>query len=134
MNTYRAVREQVLVTLFQGLTPIPLFCYSPIMWQYIIAALYRVLQQHFSLLTLTLLTWRIGWAPNNASRWQMGFNSAFKGLIKEMKLLYLQKLKIWLRIEYQLLFCILCFVSVFWIAKKRVYGVMFRNKTLLSYV
>jgi hypothetical protein len=24
--------------------------------------------------------WRIGWAPNNASRWQMGFNSAFKGL------------------------------------------------------
>jgi len=24
--------------------------------------------------------WRIGWAPNNASKWQMGFNSAFKGL------------------------------------------------------
>jgi len=24
--------------------------------------------------------WRIGWAPNNASRWQMGFNSVFKGL------------------------------------------------------
>jgi len=32
------------------------------------------------LLTLTLLTWRICWAANNASRWQMGFNSAFKGL------------------------------------------------------
>ena len=31
-------------------------------------------------LTLILLTWRIGWVPNNASRWQMGFNSAFKGL------------------------------------------------------
>jgi len=31
-------------------------------------------------LTLILLTWRIWWAPNNASRWQMGFNSAFKGL------------------------------------------------------
>jgi hypothetical protein len=29
-------------------------------------------------LTLTLLTWRIRWAPNNASRLQMGFNSAFK--------------------------------------------------------
>jgi len=26
------------------------------------------------------LTWRIRWAPNNASKWQMGFNSAFKGL------------------------------------------------------
>jgi len=31
-------------------------------------------------LTLILLTWSIGWAPNNASRWQMVFNSAFKGL------------------------------------------------------
>jgi hypothetical protein len=27
-----------------------------------------------------LLTWRIWWAPNNASRGQMGFSSAFKGL------------------------------------------------------
>ena len=32
------------------------------------------------LLTLILLTWRIWWAPNNASKWQMGFNSAFRGL------------------------------------------------------
>ena len=31
----------------------------------------------WSVLTLILLTWRIWWAPNNASRWQMGFNSAF---------------------------------------------------------
>jgi hypothetical protein len=31
-------------------------------------------------LTLILLTWSIGWVPNNASKWQMGFNSAFKGL------------------------------------------------------
>ena len=31
-------------------------------------------------LTLNLLTWRIWWAPNNASKWQMGFNPAFKGL------------------------------------------------------
>ena len=29
-------------------------------------------------LTLILLTWRIWWAPNNASRWQMGFSWAFK--------------------------------------------------------
>jgi hypothetical protein len=32
-------------------------------------------------LTLILLTWRIWWAPNNASRWQMEFNLAFKGLM-----------------------------------------------------
>jgi hypothetical protein len=31
-------------------------------------------------LTLKPLTWKIWWAPNNANRWQMGFNSAFKGL------------------------------------------------------
>jgi len=32
------------------------------------------------ILSLILLTWRIWWAPNNASRWQMGFNLEFKGL------------------------------------------------------
>ena len=32
-------------------------------------------------LTLVLLTWRIWRTPNNASRWQMGFNWAFKGLL-----------------------------------------------------
>jgi len=31
-------------------------------------------------LTLTLLTWRIRRVPNNASRWQMGFNLSFKEL------------------------------------------------------
>jgi len=31
-------------------------------------------------LTLILLMWRIWWVPNHASRWQMVFNSAFKGL------------------------------------------------------
>jgi len=35
----------------------------------------------FQILTLILPTWRIWWAPNNASKWQMGFNSAFKGLM-----------------------------------------------------
>jgi hypothetical protein len=25
--------------------------------------------------------WRKWWTPNNASKWQKGFNSAFKGLI-----------------------------------------------------
>ena len=32
-------------------------------------------------LTLTLLTWTIWRVPTNASKWRMGFNSAFKGLI-----------------------------------------------------
>jgi len=32
-------------------------------------------------LTLNTLKWKIWWAPNNASRWQMGLNSAFKELI-----------------------------------------------------
>jgi hypothetical protein len=34
-----------------------------------------------SILTLILLTWTIWPAPTNASKWRMGFNSAFKGLI-----------------------------------------------------
>jgi len=34
-----------------------------------------------SILTLILLMWRIWWASINASKWKMGFNSAFKGLI-----------------------------------------------------
>jgi len=34
-----------------------------------------------SSLTLILLMWKIWWVPNNVSKWQMGFNSAFKGLI-----------------------------------------------------
>ena len=36
----------------------------------------------FTLLTLILLTWTIWRAPTNASKWRMGFNSAFKGLTK----------------------------------------------------
>jgi hypothetical protein len=34
------------------------------------------------ILTLNPLTWRIWLAPNNASKWPMGFNSMFKGLMK----------------------------------------------------
>jgi len=30
-----------------------------------------------------MLMWNIGRAPNNVSKWQMGFSSAFKGLIEE---------------------------------------------------
>ena len=37
-------------------------------------------QKITGLLTLILLTWRIWWANTNASKWQMWFNSAFKGL------------------------------------------------------
>ena len=37
-------------------------------------------------LTLILLTWRIWWAPNNASKWQMGFKSALERLIFPLKI------------------------------------------------
>jgi hypothetical protein len=36
--------------------------------------------------TLILLTWRKWSTPNNASKWQMGFNSAFKGLNSSTKI------------------------------------------------
>jgi len=35
---------------------------------------------YYTQLTLILLTWRKWRAPNNASKQQTGFNSAFKGL------------------------------------------------------
>ena len=41
--------------------------------------------RNIMLLILILLTFRIWWAPNNACKWQMGFNSAFKRLILRMK-------------------------------------------------
>jgi len=42
-------------------------------------------------LTLILPTWRIRWAPNNASKWQTGFNLAFKGVIIEKEKAYYWK-------------------------------------------
>jgi hypothetical protein len=33
-----------------------------------------------TILILNPLKWKILWAPNDATKWQMGFNSAFKGL------------------------------------------------------
>jgi len=48
--------------------PIKVFYIQPTMPQEIRDLVY--------MLTLILLTWRIWWVPNNASRWQMGFNSA----------------------------------------------------------
>ena len=42
---------------------------------------YDISSLRVNYLTLILLTWRKWWAPNNASKQQMGFNSAFKGLM-----------------------------------------------------
>ena len=39
-----------------------------------------------SLLTLNLLTTTIVAPPSNASKWQMGFNSAFKGLTHRIQI------------------------------------------------
>ena len=47
---------------------------------YIYIYIYNISSQRVNDLTLILLTWRKWCAPNNASKWQMGFNSAFKGL------------------------------------------------------
>jgi len=40
----------------------------------------RLSSSRHNLLTHILLKWSIWWAPNNTSKWQIGFNSAFKGL------------------------------------------------------
>jgi hypothetical protein len=46
----------------------------------IYTSIYDISSLRVNDLILILLTWRIWWAPNNASRWQMGFNWVFKGL------------------------------------------------------
>jgi hypothetical protein len=46
------------------------------------SVIFRVQSEGFSVfLTLNLLTTTIVAPPSNASKWQMGFNSAFKGLV-----------------------------------------------------
>jgi len=47
---------------------------------YIYIYIYDISSLRVNDLTLILLTWRKWWAPNNASKQQMRFNSGFKGL------------------------------------------------------
>ena len=49
---------------------------------------------HFTL--VTLITWRKRWAPNNASKQQMGFNSAFKVLNRILSICLVSTLRSWL--------------------------------------
>jgi len=60
-------------------------------------------------LTLNPLTWKIWGAPSNASRWQMGFNSRFKGL-NNYKKLYLG---VFAFCTCFILICLACIVSSF---------------------
>ena len=48
---------------------------------YVYIYIYDISSLRVNDLTLILLTWRKWWAPNNASKQQMGFNSEFKGLM-----------------------------------------------------
>ena len=41
---------------------------------------YFLVRDRLGIITLILLTWTKWRAPTNASKWRMGFNSAFKGL------------------------------------------------------
>ena len=74
-------------------------------------------------LTLILLTWIIWWASNNANRWQMGFNSAFKVLSSTAALSTIKKKlprkflnickkklsELWRFKEQPYLSCVVCF-------------------------
>jgi len=57
-------------------------CYT---WQWCRTALKCLYLIHRrNVLALILLTCKIWWAPNNARRWQTGFNLAFKGLMSNI--------------------------------------------------
>jgi len=65
-------------------------------------------------LTLNLLTWKIWWTSNNASRWQMGFNLACKELISFCSdllfLVCLLEMESW-KIHKTVIFLLLCGVK-----------------------
>jgi len=67
----KGVRRRYAAPLYNAVTLPPSFLMS-------------AYQLAFCLLTPILLTWRIGWDLNNASKWQMWFNLGFKGLKKAM--------------------------------------------------
>ena len=55
-------------------------------WVFDLHGVYKIMEKNFEICTLTLnlLTTTIVAPPSNASKWQMGFNSAFKGLIRSL--------------------------------------------------
>ena len=71
-------------------------------------------------LTLILLTWRIWWAPNNGSKWQMGFNLVFKGLIffgtwfEVLKVGRIHNV-LWIRTPYGLVHGYECLEGAIWV-------------------
>ena len=72
----------------------------------------------FRFLTLILLTWRIWWAPNYASKRQMGSNSAFKGLLNAIYLnfsihLLFAQIITFFRLPFIILFRFLSFLVLF---------------------
>ena len=75
-------------------------------------------------LTLILLMWRIWWASNNSSRWQIGFNSAFKGLKQVAVVVYIC-LSLWS-----------CLLFIFFLMQSLVFGGMLTHSVcclLLSF-
>jgi hypothetical protein len=86
-------REHFILWIFREHFIMWIFREHFILWIFREHFILSIFREHFTLwilpkavqrikvwLTPILLTWRIWWAPNNASRWQMGFNWAFKGL------------------------------------------------------
>jgi hypothetical protein len=63
-------------------------------------------------LTLYLLMWRIQWDPDNASKWQMEFNSAFKGLNSVELLHIILETHIPFRLTWCCFCCLACAIAV----------------------
>jgi len=73
LNGNLCIREGLLASIDNGLCHYhsTLLCLCNSWWLLPLTSVF---------LTLILPTWRVRWAPNNASKRQTGFNSAFKGL------------------------------------------------------
>ena len=74
---HRVATKCVLYCCHRVATKCELYCCHRVATQ---LQLINISNLCYSPLTFTLLTWRIGWAPNNARKLQMGFNFVFEGL------------------------------------------------------
>jgi hypothetical protein len=75
----RRIGRNIVINVLRFLSKVPASLFR-LLWHSIFFDRFKKIFKYWT--ALILLTWIIWWAPNNASKWQMVFNSAFKGLMK----------------------------------------------------
>jgi hypothetical protein len=111
-------RSPFLLRVFNSLFICLLYClllfkiyWFFFMFTFLFVLIYILLYLLISCLTLNLLTTTIVAPPSNARKWQMGFNSAFKGLMNLWMYVCMYVLMYLLTFLFPHLFCFNLFIS-----------------------